>query len=103
MHIDNKGIVKCINNQFSYLHDYSYNTPCPDWDLIAQEAITLHQYGKRLSISHTKSHQDDDTPEEKLNSSARLNGAANQIAGQYWIQYDKLHVQVPRVEVSTVQ
>eukprot|EP00957_Ditylum_brightwellii_P162260 12354856-Ditylum_brightwellii.AAC.1 len=70
MRIDNKGIVKCINNQISYPNDYSYNTICPDWDLIAQAAITLRQYGKHLSINHIKSHQDNGTPEEKLNLSA---------------------------------
>eukprot|EP00957_Ditylum_brightwellii_P183948 14011750-Ditylum_brightwellii.AAC.1 len=64
MHIDNKGIVERINNQISYPHYYSYKILCPDWDLIAQAAITLQQYGKRLSINHIKSHQDDDTPEE---------------------------------------
>eukprot|EP00957_Ditylum_brightwellii_P062423 4737357-Ditylum_brightwellii.AAC.1 len=77
MYIDNKGIVKRINNQISYSHDYSYNTLCPDWYRIAHAAITLHQYGKRLSINHIKSHQDDNTPEEKINLSARLNIAAN--------------------------
>ena len=77
MHIDNKGIVKCINNQIFYPHNYPYNTLCPAWDLIAQAAIRLQQYGKRLSINHIKSHQDDDTPEETLNLTARLNIAAD--------------------------
>eukprot|EP00957_Ditylum_brightwellii_P077143 5862958-Ditylum_brightwellii.AAC.1 len=61
----------------SYLHDYPYNTLCPDWDLIAQAAITLQQHDKSLSIKHIKSHQDGDTPEEQLNLSARLNIAAD--------------------------
>eukprot|EP00957_Ditylum_brightwellii_P026610 2012427-Ditylum_brightwellii.AAC.1 len=41
IHINNKGIVERINNQLSYPHDYPYNTLSPDWDLIAQAAITL--------------------------------------------------------------
>eukprot|EP00957_Ditylum_brightwellii_P206442 15348429-Ditylum_brightwellii.AAC.1 len=41
VHIDNKGIVKRINNLLLYPHDYSYNTLSPDWDLIAQAATTL--------------------------------------------------------------
>ena len=41
IHIDNKGIVKRINNQKSYPHDHPYNTLSPNWDLIAQAAITL--------------------------------------------------------------
>eukprot|EP00957_Ditylum_brightwellii_P153080 11652647-Ditylum_brightwellii.AAC.1 len=85
------------------MHDYSYNTLGPDWNLIAQTAITLCQYVKRLSINHIKSHQDDDTPEEKLDLPYRLNSPADQIAMQYRIQYGKLCVQVPRVAVNTVQ
>eukprot|EP00957_Ditylum_brightwellii_P086834 6608673-Ditylum_brightwellii.AAC.1 len=86
-----------------YLHDYSHNTLCLDWDLIAQAAITLQQHSKSLSIKHIKSHQGNDTPEEQLNLSARLNIAADQNATQYRIQYGKVNVQVPRVEVNTVQ
>eukprot|EP00957_Ditylum_brightwellii_P171368 13045696-Ditylum_brightwellii.AAC.1 len=103
IHIDNKGIVKHINNQISYPHDYPYNTLSPDWDLIAQAAITLQQHGNSLSINHIKSHQDNETPEEKLNLSARLNIAADRKATQYQIQHGKVDVQVPRVEVNTVQ
>eukprot|EP00957_Ditylum_brightwellii_P033002 2502030-Ditylum_brightwellii.AAC.1 len=56
-----------------------------------------------LSIKHIKSHQDDDTPEDQLDLSARLNIAADRNAAQYWIQYSKVDVQVLQVEVSTVQ
>eukprot|EP00957_Ditylum_brightwellii_P040245 3045133-Ditylum_brightwellii.AAC.1 len=61
----------------SYPHNYPYNTVSPDWDLIAQTAITLRQHGTNLSIKHNKSHQDDDTPEDQLDLSARLNIAAD--------------------------
>eukprot|EP00957_Ditylum_brightwellii_P161558 12300692-Ditylum_brightwellii.AAC.1 len=77
MHIDNKGIITHINNEIFYTHDYSYNTLGPEWDLIAQATIMLHQYGKRLSTNHIKSHQDNNTPEEKLDLPARLNIAAD--------------------------
>eukprot|EP00957_Ditylum_brightwellii_P063269 4801570-Ditylum_brightwellii.AAC.1 len=87
----------------SYLHDYPYNTLCPDWDIIAQAAITLRQHVKILSIKHIKSHQDNDTPEDQLNLSARSNIAVDQNATQYRIQYGKVDVQVPLVEVNTVQ
>eukprot|EP00957_Ditylum_brightwellii_P012839 970217-Ditylum_brightwellii.AAC.1 len=30
VHIDNKGIVKRINNQMPYPHDYPFNTLSPD-------------------------------------------------------------------------
>eukprot|EP00957_Ditylum_brightwellii_P073791 5607223-Ditylum_brightwellii.AAC.1 len=65
----------------------------PDWDLIAQAAITLRQYGKHLSMNHIKSHQDSNAPEEKLDLPARLSIAADQIATQYQIQYGKLCIQ----------
>eukprot|EP00957_Ditylum_brightwellii_P094256 7176353-Ditylum_brightwellii.AAC.1 len=63
----------------------------------------VRHYGKHLSINHIKSHQDDNPPEEKLDFPATLNIAANQIATQYWTQYGKLCVQVPRVAANTVQ
>eukprot|EP00957_Ditylum_brightwellii_P074989 5698917-Ditylum_brightwellii.AAC.1 len=77
IHIDNKGIVKRINNQMLYLYDYPFNTLSPDWDLIAQAATSLQQHGPNMSIKHVKSHQDDDTPADQLNLSARLNIAAD--------------------------
>eukprot|EP00957_Ditylum_brightwellii_P126676 9655477-Ditylum_brightwellii.AAC.1 len=52
IHIDNKGIVKRINNQRSYPHDYPYNTLSPDWDLIAQAATALRLHGSSLTIRH---------------------------------------------------
>eukprot|EP00957_Ditylum_brightwellii_P042458 3215205-Ditylum_brightwellii.AAC.1 len=61
----------------SYLHDYPYNTLSPDWDLIAQAATMLRQHGPSLSIKHIKSHQDDNTPEDQLDLSARLSIAAD--------------------------
>eukprot|EP00957_Ditylum_brightwellii_P117100 8931666-Ditylum_brightwellii.AAC.1 len=61
----------------SYPHDYTYNTLSPDWDFIAQAAITLRQHGNSLSINHIKNHQDNDTPEDQLDLSDRLNIAAD--------------------------
>eukprot|EP00957_Ditylum_brightwellii_P003938 299964-Ditylum_brightwellii.AAC.1 len=87
----------------SYPHDYPYNTLSPYWDLIAQVAVTLQQHSTILSIKHIKSHQDDDTPEDQLDLSARLNIEVDQSATQYWIQYGKVEVQVLCVEVNTVQ
>eukprot|EP00957_Ditylum_brightwellii_P002941 224676-Ditylum_brightwellii.AAC.1 len=63
----------------------------------------LQHHGKSLSIQHINGHQDNDTPEDQLDISARLNIAADQNATQYWIQYGKVDVQVPRVEMNTVQ
>eukprot|EP00957_Ditylum_brightwellii_P026714 2020585-Ditylum_brightwellii.AAC.1 len=60
--------------------------------------ILIRQYGKRLSINHIKSHQDNDTPEKTLNLSARLNIAADQKATQYQIQHGKVDVQVPHAK-----
>eukprot|EP00957_Ditylum_brightwellii_P158106 12034763-Ditylum_brightwellii.AAC.1 len=87
----------------SYPHDYPYNTLSPGWDLIAQVAIMLQQHGPSLSIKHIKSHQDVDTPEDQLDLSARLNIAADRNETQYQIQYGKVDVHVPQVEVNTVQ
>eukprot|EP00957_Ditylum_brightwellii_P002782 213795-Ditylum_brightwellii.AAC.1 len=87
----------------SYPHDYPYNTLSPDWEFIAQAAIMLQQHGTSLSIKHIKSHQDGDTPEDELDLSARLNIAEDQNATQYQIEYGKVEVQVPHVEVNTVQ
>eukprot|EP00957_Ditylum_brightwellii_P094536 7199238-Ditylum_brightwellii.AAC.1 len=63
----------------------------------------LQQHGTSLPTKHIKSHQDDDTPEGQLDLSARLNIAADRNATQYWIQCGKIDVQVPCVEVNTVQ
>eukprot|EP00957_Ditylum_brightwellii_P197485 15046859-Ditylum_brightwellii.AAC.1 len=87
----------------SYLHDYPYNTLSPNCDLIAQAAITLQQHGPNLSIKHIKSHQDGNTPEDQLDLSARLNIATEKNATQYWIQYGKVDVHVPQIEVNTAQ
>eukprot|EP00957_Ditylum_brightwellii_P129015 9842253-Ditylum_brightwellii.AAC.1 len=87
----------------SYLHDYPYNTLSPAWDLIALAATTLQQHGPSLAIKHVKSHQDDDTPEDQLDLSAKLNIATDQNATQYCIQHGKVDVHVLQVEVNTVQ
>eukprot|EP00957_Ditylum_brightwellii_P087172 6634794-Ditylum_brightwellii.AAC.1 len=52
INIDNKGIVKRINNQLLCPHDYPYNTLSPDWDLITQAATTLRQHDPSLTIKH---------------------------------------------------
>eukprot|EP00957_Ditylum_brightwellii_P174417 13280336-Ditylum_brightwellii.AAC.1 len=85
------------------MHDYSYNTLEPDWDLIAQSAITLHTYGKNLLIPHVKGHQDNDMSEEDLDLPARLNISADRLATHYRIQHGQIHLQVPCVAVNTVQ
>eukprot|EP00957_Ditylum_brightwellii_P112310 8563466-Ditylum_brightwellii.AAC.1 len=85
------------------MHDYSYNTLEPDWDLIAQLAITLCTYGKNLSISRVKGHQDNDTPEEDLDLLAQLNISADRLTTQYRIQHRQTCLQVPCVAVNTVQ
>eukprot|EP00957_Ditylum_brightwellii_P011045 837447-Ditylum_brightwellii.AAC.1 len=103
MHIDNKGVVMLIINQLSYMHNYLYNTFKPDWDLIVQSAITLCTYGKNLSFSHIKGHQDDDTPEEDLDLPAWLNISADRLVTQYRIQHRQTCLQVPCVAVNTVQ
>ena len=41
IYIYNKGIVKQMKDQISYSHDYPFNTLEPDWDIIAQAAVTL--------------------------------------------------------------
>eukprot|EP00957_Ditylum_brightwellii_P028700 2167671-Ditylum_brightwellii.AAC.1 len=85
------------------MHNYLYNTLEPDWDLIAQSAITLCTYGKNLLISHTKGHQGDDMPEEDLDLPVQLNISANRLALQYRIQHRQTFLQVLSVAVNTVQ
>eukprot|EP00957_Ditylum_brightwellii_P092359 7032058-Ditylum_brightwellii.AAC.1 len=46
MHINNKGVVTCINGQHSYMHNHLYNTLKPDSDLIPRSAIIRCTYGK---------------------------------------------------------
>eukprot|EP00957_Ditylum_brightwellii_P191434 14575132-Ditylum_brightwellii.AAC.1 len=85
--INNKGIVKQMKDQISYSHDYPFNTLEPDWDIIAQTAVTLCSYGSRLTIFHVKSHQEDDKDEEDLDLPVRLNVTADNLATIFCIQY----------------
>eukprot|EP00957_Ditylum_brightwellii_P117166 8935483-Ditylum_brightwellii.AAC.1 len=76
-----------MKDKFLYSHDYPFNTLEPDWDIIAQAAVTLCSYGSRLTMFQVKSHQDDDKDEENLDLPARLNVAANNLATIFCIQY----------------
>eukprot|EP00957_Ditylum_brightwellii_P035394 2684201-Ditylum_brightwellii.AAC.1 len=100
---DNEGIVKRINNQLTYTHDYLFNTLEPDWDVVAQVADTLKQYNDLITIIHVKSHQDDNTLLEELTMQARLNIAAACLAANYSIQHNIQCIAVPRVEINCVQ
>eukprot|EP00957_Ditylum_brightwellii_P073615 5593921-Ditylum_brightwellii.AAC.1 len=84
---DNEGIVKRINKQLTYTYDYPFNTLKPDWDMVAQAAHTLKPYVDTLTITHIKSHQDDNTPLEEMSLPARLNIAADCLATSYSIQH----------------
>eukprot|EP00957_Ditylum_brightwellii_P043750 3317437-Ditylum_brightwellii.AAC.1 len=66
MYIDNEDIVKKINDQLIYTYDYPSNTLKPDWDIVAQAAHTLKPYANTLTITHVKSHQDDNSLLEEL-------------------------------------
>eukprot|EP00957_Ditylum_brightwellii_P136998 10446429-Ditylum_brightwellii.AAC.1 len=81
------GIVKRINNQLTYTHDYPFNTLKPDWDIVTQSAHILKTYGSNLTITHAKSHQDDKTLLDKLNLLARLNVDAGHLATCYSLQH----------------
>eukprot|EP00957_Ditylum_brightwellii_P209570 15362295-Ditylum_brightwellii.AAC.1 len=103
MHIDNKGIVKKINNQLTYTHDYPFNTLEPDWDMVVQVADTLKQYIDRPTITHVKSHQDDNTPLKELSLLARLNVVADYLALTYSIQHGVSCLEVPRMAINCAQ
>eukprot|EP00957_Ditylum_brightwellii_P145587 11084816-Ditylum_brightwellii.AAC.1 len=75
-----------MKGQISYSHDYPINTLEPDWDIIAQAAVTLGSYRSRLTMSHVKSHQEDDSDQEDLDLLARLNIAADNLATIFCIQ-----------------
>eukprot|EP00957_Ditylum_brightwellii_P163383 12439657-Ditylum_brightwellii.AAC.1 len=86
------GIVKRINDQLTYSHDYPFNTLEPDWDIVAQFAHTLKTYGNNLTITQVKSHQDDKIPLDKLNLPARLNVADDHLATCYSLQHGIPHL-----------
>eukprot|EP00957_Ditylum_brightwellii_P162362 12362992-Ditylum_brightwellii.AAC.1 len=102
-YIDNKGIVKQINDQPSYTHDHPFNTLEPDWDVVAQVADILKQYVDILTITHIKSHQDDNTPLKELNLSARLNVATDRLATNYNIQHGVSCLEAPRMAINYAQ
>eukprot|EP00957_Ditylum_brightwellii_P210113 15364588-Ditylum_brightwellii.AAC.1 len=103
MYIDNKGIVKRINYQLTYTYDYSFNTLEPDWDIVAQGAHTLKLYIDTLTITHVKSHQDDNTSLEELSLPARLNVAANCLATSYSMQHGVSCLEVSRMPINCTQ
>eukprot|EP00957_Ditylum_brightwellii_P036907 2794704-Ditylum_brightwellii.AAC.1 len=100
IYIDNKGIVKRINDQLTYSHDCIFNTLEPDWDIVAQPTHTLKSYGKNLTIAHVKSHQDDKAPLDNLNLPARLNVAADWLATCYSLQQGVPSLEVPRMTLN---
>eukprot|EP00957_Ditylum_brightwellii_P087702 6678561-Ditylum_brightwellii.AAC.1 len=75
--IDNKDIVKKINNQLKYTHDYLFSTLELDWVIVVQSAHTLKSYGTNLTIAHIKSHQDNKVLLDGLDLPARLNVVAD--------------------------
>eukprot|EP00957_Ditylum_brightwellii_P141195 10757257-Ditylum_brightwellii.AAC.1 len=103
IHIDNEGIVKRLKDQLTYTHDYPLNILEPDWDIVAQEADTLKQYINLITITHVKSHSDDNTLLDKLTMSARFNVATDCLATNYSIQHSIKCITVPRMEISCVQ
>eukprot|EP00957_Ditylum_brightwellii_P065911 4998523-Ditylum_brightwellii.AAC.1 len=103
MYIDNEGIVKRINDQLTYTHDYLFNTLEPDWDVVVQVADTLKQYVDILTITHIKSHHDDNTPLKELSLPTRLNVAADHLVSSYSIQHGALCLEVPRMAINCTQ
>eukprot|EP00957_Ditylum_brightwellii_P185958 14157276-Ditylum_brightwellii.AAC.1 len=104
IYIDNEGILERLKDQLTYTHDYPFNTLEPDWDVVAQIAETLKQYNDLITITHVKSHQDDNMPFDELTMPARLNIAADSLATNYSIQHSTQQcVEVPRMEINYVQ
>eukprot|EP00957_Ditylum_brightwellii_P065333 4955442-Ditylum_brightwellii.AAC.1 len=103
IYIDDEGIVKRLKDQLAYTHDYLFNTLEPVWDVVAQVADTLKQYNSLITITHVKSHQDDNTLFDKLTMPARLNIAADNLATNYIIQHGTPCMKVPRMKIKCVQ
>eukprot|EP00957_Ditylum_brightwellii_P112063 8545081-Ditylum_brightwellii.AAC.1 len=76
-----------MKDQSAYSQYYPFNTLEPDWDIIAQAAMTLGSYGSRLTIYHVKSHQDHDKDQEDLDLPVCLNVDVDNLATIYRIQY----------------
>eukprot|EP00957_Ditylum_brightwellii_P075421 5731807-Ditylum_brightwellii.AAC.1 len=100
MYIENEWIVKRINNQLTYTHNYPFNTLEPDWDMVAQIADTLKQYKDLITITHVESHQDKTTPLEELTLLARLNVVVDGLIPNYSIQYGNPCLEVPRLAIN---
>eukprot|EP00957_Ditylum_brightwellii_P212257 15367141-Ditylum_brightwellii.AAC.1 len=103
MYIVNKEIVKRINDQLTYTYDYPFNTLKPDWDVVAQVPDTLTQYIGILTITHVKSHQDDNTPLKELSLPARLDVTDDHLASSYSIQHGISCLEVPRMTIKCAQ
>eukprot|EP00957_Ditylum_brightwellii_P174486 13285412-Ditylum_brightwellii.AAC.1 len=86
-----------------FTHDYPFNTLELDWDIVAQSTHTLKSYGKKLTITHVKSHQDDNILLDELNLLARLNVAADQLATCYSLQQGIPYMEVPRMALNCAQ
>eukprot|EP00957_Ditylum_brightwellii_P122685 9356467-Ditylum_brightwellii.AAC.1 len=103
IHIDNKGIVKRINDQLTYTHNYPFKTLELDRGVVAQVADTLKQYKDLIIITHVKCHQDDTTLLEELTLPARLNAATDFLATNYSLQHGISCLEVPRLAITCVQ
>eukprot|EP00957_Ditylum_brightwellii_P022382 1688509-Ditylum_brightwellii.AAC.1 len=100
---DNKVIVKRINDQLTYTYHYPFNRLEPDWDIVAQVAHTLKPYVDTLTITHVKSHQDDNTSLEKLSLLVRINVAADHLVTSYSIQHGVSCLELPRMSINCTQ
>eukprot|EP00957_Ditylum_brightwellii_P173095 13177844-Ditylum_brightwellii.AAC.1 len=89
-YVDNEGLIKCVDTQLTYPHDYPSNTLECDWDLVKHIATTMQQFHHLPTVSHIKGHKDDKNVYEDIDWKSQQNADADWLAGQY-IKLNNVH------------
>ena len=76
-------MITRIQQQRSYLHDYSFNTLTPDWDVIAQISKILSRGNCVPTILHIHGHQNKHKKYDELSLPAKLNVDVDLLAVEY--------------------
>eukprot|EP00957_Ditylum_brightwellii_P120019 9159340-Ditylum_brightwellii.AAC.1 len=83
IYINNEGVIKIYKMQKDYNYDYPYNTLKPDWDVVVQAIEAIVSFKDKVTVSHTKGHQDNNTQYNSLDLSAKSNVNADELAGKF--------------------
>ena len=79
---DNSGLIQRIEQRTSYTTAYPNTTLLPDWDLIEQIHVVTQSLMTKVEYAWVKGHQDE-TNNETLDTAAKYNIRADELAGEY--------------------